>query len=50
MRWLGLSSANAALTVIEYRPSVPPSIVIFNDMSHLRRDLQWTGFPETLRP
>ena len=36
VRWLGLSSANAALTVIEYRPSVPPSIVIFNDMSHLR--------------
>ena len=50
VRWLGLSSANAALTVIEYRPSVPPSIVMFNDMSHLRRDLQWTGFPETLRP
>lgn len=50
VRWLGLSSANAALTVIEYRPSVQPSIVMFNDMSHLHRELQWTGFPQTLRP
>lgn len=50
VRWLGLSSANAALTVIENRPTLPPSIVMFNDMSHLERDLQWTGFPETLRP
>ncbi|MGO3066772.1 MAG: histidine phosphatase family protein [Brevibacterium linens] len=50
IRWLGLSSANAALTVIEHRPSVPPSIVMFNDMSHLRPDLHWTGFPKTLRP
>ncbi|MGB3169024.1 MAG: histidine phosphatase family protein [Rhodococcus sp. (in: high G+C Gram-positive bacteria)] len=49
-RWLGLSSANAALTVIENRPELPPSIVMFNDMSHLRADLQWTGFPNTLRP
>ena len=50
VRWLGLSSANAALTVIENRPQLPPSIVMFNDMSHLRPDLQWTGFPKTLRP
>ncbi|NDL56556.1 histidine phosphatase family protein [Phytoactinopolyspora mesophila] len=49
VRWLGLSSANAALTVIEYRPSVPPSISMFNDMSHLRHELRWTGFPKTLR-
>lgn len=50
VRWLGLSSANAALTVIEYRPSVPPSISMFNDMSHLRPELRWTGFPSTFRP
>ncbi|WP_402371077.1 histidine phosphatase family protein [Isoptericola rhizosphaerae] len=50
VRWLGLSSANAALTLIEYRPGLPPSIVLFNDMSHLRPDLRWTGFPQTLRP
>ena len=49
-RWLGLNSANAALTVIENRPELPPSIVMFNDMSHLRADLQWTGFPKTLCP
>ncbi|MGC2939762.1 MULTISPECIES: histidine phosphatase family protein [unclassified Brevibacterium] len=49
-RWLGLNSANAALTVIEYRPGLPPSLVLFNDMSHLPPDLQWTGFAPTLRP
>ncbi|MFC0582781.1 histidine phosphatase family protein [Micrococcoides hystricis] len=50
VRWLGLNSANAALTVIENRPALPPTITLFNDMSHLCRDLQWTGFPESLRP
>ncbi|MEV5897418.1 histidine phosphatase family protein [Nonomuraea fuscirosea] len=50
VRWLGLSSANAALTVIEYRPSAPPSIAMFNDMSHLRPELRWTGFPKAPRP
>lgn len=48
--WLGLNSANTALTVIEHRPSAPPSISMFNDMSHLRPELRWTGFPSTLRP
>jgi serine/threonine-protein phosphatase PGAM5 len=50
VRWLGLNSANAALTMIENRPGLPPSIIMFNDMSHLSADLQWTGFPNTLRP
>lgn len=50
VRWLGLSSANTALTVIENRPALPPSIVMFNDMSHLEPKLRWTGFPTTLRP
>ena len=50
VRWLGLSSANAALTVIEYRPRAHPSISMFNDMGHLRPELRWTGFRGTLRP
>lgn len=50
LRWLGLNSANAALTVIEYRTGQPPAIVMFNEMSHLPTDLRWTGFPEGLRP
>lgn len=49
-RWLGLNSANTALTVIEYRAGLPPSIVMFNDMSHLPPDLRWTGFPHAIRP
>lgn len=49
-RWLGLSSANTALTVIEYRPGTFPSISMFNDMSHLPPELRWTGFPSTLHP
>ncbi|SDI10619.1 probable phosphoglycerate mutase [Sinosporangium album] len=49
-RWLGLNSANAALTVIEYRNGLPPTLVMFNDMSHLPADLCWTGFPDHVRP
>jgi serine/threonine-protein phosphatase PGAM5 len=49
-RWLGLNSANTALTVIEYRTALPPTIVMFNDMSHLPPDLRWSGFPESVRP
>ncbi|MEU4233950.1 histidine phosphatase family protein [Nonomuraea sp. NPDC026600] len=49
-RWLGLNSANTALTVIEYRNGLPPTIVMFNDMSHLPTDLRWTGFPDGTRP
>lgn len=49
-RWLGLSSANAALTVIEHRPGMPPSISMHNDMSHLPAELRWTGFPRAERP
>lgn len=49
-RWLGLNSANAALTVIEYRPGLAPSITMFNEMSHLTAELRWTGFPEEMRP
>lgn len=50
-RWLALtSSANTALTVIEYSDGLPPAIVMFNDMSHLPKDLRWTGFPAGVRP
>lgn len=49
-RWLGLNSANTALTVIEYRTGLPPTIVMFNDMTHLPPDLRWTGFPSQPRP
>ncbi|WJY99330.1 hypothetical protein CHAN_03515 [Corynebacterium hansenii] len=49
-RWLGVESANAALTVIEYRLQLAPSVIMFNDMSHLPEELRWTGFPERLRP
>lgn len=49
-RWLSLSSANTALTVIEYRVGLPPSVVMVNDQSHLPEDLRWTGFPAAVRP
>jgi probable phosphoglycerate mutase len=49
-RWLGLNSANAALTVIEYRPAQPATISMFNDMSHLPAELRWTGFPRRRWP
>jgi probable phosphoglycerate mutase len=46
-RWLGLNSANTALTVIEYRTGLPPTLIMFNDMSHLPANLRWTGFPDS---
>ncbi|WP_308054110.1 hypothetical protein [Cellulomonas xiejunii] len=49
-RWLGLESANAALTAIEYRPGVPPTLVLYNDMGHLPADLRWTGFRRATAP
>lgn len=50
VQWLSLNSANAALTVIEHRPDLPPGISMFNDMSHLPPELRWTGFPSVARP
>lgn len=49
-RWLGINSANTALTVLEYRPGLQPGITMFNDMSHLPAKLRWTGFPPAIRP
>jgi probable phosphoglycerate mutase len=48
--WLGLESANTALTVIDHRPGLPPSLVMFNDMTHLPPVLRWSGFPESGYP
>ncbi|MFY9934318.1 MAG: histidine phosphatase family protein [Streptosporangiaceae bacterium] len=49
-RWLGLNQMNCAVTIIAYQPALPPSLILFNDASHLAPDLRWTGFPPTLRP
>ena len=49
-RWLGLNQMNCALTVIAYRPGLPPSLISFNDAGHLTPELRWTGFPAAVRP
>lgn len=49
-RWIGLDSANAALTVIEHRADVPPTVVMLNEMSHLPPELRWTGVNAPQRP
>ena len=48
-RWLGLDNGHAALTVLRYSTERPPTVAVFNDMSHLPDELRWTGFPEHLR-
>ncbi|WP_227467142.1 histidine phosphatase family protein [Nocardioides lijunqiniae] len=48
-RWLGIDSCHAALTVIRCFADRPPAVAVFNDMSHLAPEHQWTGFPEHLR-
>lgn len=49
--WLGLAgAANTALTLIEHRDGAPPTLTMFNDMSHLPPGLRWTGFPSGARP
>ncbi|QNP74480.1 histidine phosphatase family protein [Streptomyces roseirectus] len=50
VRWLGLDSGNAALTALQYRDHVPPTLVVYNDMGHLPPDLCWTGFAAGPRP
>lgn len=44
-RWLALSHANAALTVIQYSPGRPAALLTYNDVGHLPAELRWTGFP-----
>lgn len=60
-RWLGLNSANAGLTVIEYRDGRPPTIAVFNDLGicptscagpgsrRLRGPERWSG-TDTVHP
>lgn len=48
-RWLGLDNGHAALTVLRCSTDRPPTLVVFNDMSHLPDELRWTGFPAHLR-
>jgi len=48
-RWIGLNQCNAGLTVLGYRDGRPPSLMVFNDVSHLPAELRWTGFPAELR-
>ncbi|MDX6294447.1 MAG: hypothetical protein QOH50_3522 [Kribbellaceae bacterium] len=47
-RWLGLNHCNAALTVLQYAPDRPSSVLFYNDMRHLPAHLRWTGFPPEL--
>jgi probable phosphoglycerate mutase len=47
-RWLGLNHCNAALTVLQYVPDRPSSVLVYNDMRHLPAHLRWTGFPPEL--
>jgi probable phosphoglycerate mutase len=49
-RWLGLNCGNTALTVIEYRSRLAPTLLVYNDMSHLPAELRWTGFGAGVRP
>ncbi len=49
-RWLGLNQCHAGVTIIVYRPDLPPSLVSYNDTSHLPPALRWTGFPPSLIP
>jgi broad specificity phosphatase PhoE len=48
-RWRGLNQCNAGLTVLTYPPGRPPSLTVFNDVTHLPAELRWTGFPPELR-
>jgi serine/threonine-protein phosphatase PGAM5 len=49
-RWLGLSCGNTALTAIEYRDGLAPTVLLYNDMGHLPPELRWTGFGSGPRP
>ncbi|MCT2586453.1 histidine phosphatase family protein [Actinophytocola gossypii] len=50
VRWLGLSCGNTALTAIEYRAGLAPTLLSYNDMGHLPAELRWTGFGPGARP
>ncbi|MCK9793894.1 histidine phosphatase family protein [Isoptericola sp. 4D.3] len=48
--WLGLPSANAGLTTLEYRDDRSVTLVAYNDLGHLPPELRWTGFGPVTRP
>jgi hypothetical protein len=45
----GLDTGHAALTVLRYSTERPPTLVVFNDLSHLPDELRWTGIPAQAR-
>lgn len=49
-RWVGVDHGHAALTVLRYASDRPPTVMVFNDMSHLPVGLRWTGFPAETMP
>ncbi|KOV82441.1 histidine phosphatase family protein [Nocardia sp. NRRL S-836] len=49
-RWLAMSCGNTALTVIQHWSGTLPSLLLYNDMSHLPAELRWTGFGPGTRP
>ncbi|GLY47614.1 histidine phosphatase family protein [Lentzea sp. NBRC 102530] len=49
-RWLAMSCGNTALTALRFREGTPPTLVVYNDMSHLPEELRWTGFGPGTRP
>ncbi|GAA4961964.1 histidine phosphatase family protein [Actinoplanes utahensis] len=49
-RWQSLLPCNTGLTLIRYRRDRPPQLIMYNDVTHLPPELQWTGMPVELRP
>ncbi|GHH28115.1 histidine phosphatase family protein [Lentzea cavernae] len=49
-RWLAMSCGNTGLTALQFREGTPPSLLVYNDMSHLPEELRWTGFGPGSRP
>ncbi|WP_330275192.1 histidine phosphatase family protein [Lentzea sp. NBC_00516] len=49
-RWLAMSCGNTALTALQFRDGTPPTLLLYNDMSHLPAELRWTGFGPGTRP
>lgn len=39
-RWMGLNQFNCALTIIQIRPDLPPTLITFNDVGHLPVELR----------
>lgn len=48
-RWISTPVANAALTLIRYRPHAPAAVIVLNDTAHLPEPLRWSD-QSTWRP